>query len=128
MAWVQQFMTNIHQRSRRKKCFIRTLRVNELQLAESLIIKDMQKLLLTDKNCRQWEHQLNLFTGIIRCKERPSTDNLSYSTNFPVFIPARHYPTDLIIMECHAKVCHNGLQDTLSQVHTKFCIIKGRNM
>ena len=101
----------------------------ELQLAESLIIKDMQRLLLTDQNYKQWDHQLNLFTddtGIIHCKGRLSNTDLSYSTKFPVFILARHYLTDLIIMERHAKVCHNGLRDTLSQVHTKFWIIKGR--
>ena len=55
-----------------------------------------------------------------------SNADLSYSTKFPVFIPARHNLTDLIIMEYHAKVCHNGLLETLSQVHTKFWIIKGR--
>ena len=51
---------------------------------------------------------------------------MGYSTKFPVFIPGRHYLTDIIIIERHAKVCHNGLGDTLSQVRTKFWIIKGR--
>ena len=60
-------------------------------------------------------------------KGRLSNADLSYRAKFPVFTPARHYLTDLIIIECHAKVCHNGLRDTLvSQVRTKFWIIKGR--
>ena len=128
-AWVQRFITNIRRKSRSEKCVVGTLRVDELQLSESLIIKDMQRLLLTDKNYEQWEHQLNSFTddtGIIRCRGRLSNADLSYSAKFPVFIPARHYINDLIIMECHAKVCHNGLRDTLSQVCTKSWIIKGR--
>ena len=70
-AWVERFITNVNirRRSRSEKCVVGTLRVDELQLAESLIIRDMQRLLLTDKNYKQWEHQLNLFTddtGIIR--------------------------------------------------------------
>ena len=104
---------NIPRKSQSNKC------VDKLQLADSLIIKYMQRLLLTDKNYKQWEHQLNLFTNdteIIRCKGCLSYADLSYSTKFPVFIPARHCLTDLIIMECHAKVCHSGLRDTLPQV------------
>ena len=131
--WVQRLITNIRRRSYSRKCVVETLRVDELQLSESLIIKYMQRLLLKDKNYKQWEHQLNLFTddtGIIRCKRRLSNANLSYSTKFPLFIPARHYLTDLIIMECHAKVCHNGSRDTLvlSPVRTNFWIIKGRQL
>ena len=49
-AWVQQFIMNIRRRSLSEKCVVGTLRVNKLPLAESLIIKDMQRLLPADKN------------------------------------------------------------------------------
>ena len=80
-AWIQRFIMNIRRKSWSEKCVVGTLRVDELQLAKSLIIKDMQRLLLTDKNYKQWEHQLNLFTdhtGIIRCKGHLSNADLSY--------------------------------------------------
>ena len=55
-AWVQRFVMNIRRKSRSEKWVAGTLRVDELQLAESLIIKDMQRLLLTNQNYKQWEH------------------------------------------------------------------------
>ena len=52
-AWVQIFIMNIRRKSRSEKCVIGTLQVDELQLAESLMIKDMQRLLIADKNYKQ---------------------------------------------------------------------------
>ncbi|XP_064463564.1 uncharacterized protein LOC135374554 [Ornithodoros turicata] len=44
----------------------------------------------------------------------------------PVLLPAKHRFTDLVVVDAHHRVLHAGVQDTLSQVRSKFWILRGR--
>ena len=45
---------------------------------------------------------------------------------FPVLLPRDHYFTTLVILDCHEQVMHNGVAETLVQLHSKYCVDKGR--
>ncbi|XP_064482986.1 uncharacterized protein LOC135395827 [Ornithodoros turicata] len=44
----------------------------------------------------------------------------------PVLLPAKHRFTDLVVVDAHHRVLHAGVQDTLSQVRSKFWMLRGR--
>ncbi|XP_064482989.1 uncharacterized protein LOC135395831 [Ornithodoros turicata] len=44
----------------------------------------------------------------------------------PVLLPAKHRFTDLVVVDAHHRVLHAGVQHTLSQVRSKFWILRGR--
>jgi hypothetical protein len=45
---------------------------------------------------------------------------LPYTTRFPALLPRHHWLTTLIEQYCHERVLHNGLKETLAEVHSKF--------
>ena len=51
---------------------------------------------------------------------------LSYTTQFPLILPQNHL-TILLVRQAHEKVFHNGVRETLTQLRSKYWIIKGRS-
>ena len=45
---------------------------------------------------------------------------------FPMLLPNGHYFTKLIIAKSHEQVWHNKVQETLTQLRSRFWVIKGR--
>lgn len=78
-----------------------------------------------------WTRQLTLFEdeeGILRCRGRlDKAANLPYSTKHPILLPSNHPLTDLYINQAHARVYHNGIKETLTEVRSRFWIIRGRS-
>ena len=128
VAFILRFVKNCRKQS---KIVDTNLTVPELKEVEICVIKDMQRLIITDPNFGQLKGQLNLFVdehNLIRLKGRFNNSDLHLSTKYPILIPGKHELTTLIIKQCHHAVLHNGLKQTLAQVRTKYWIIRGRQI
>ena len=64
--------------------------------------------------------------GVLRCKGRIENSTLPYSAKFPVLLLRKHHFTNLVILNCHESVKHNGVRETLTEVRSNYWIIKGR--
>lgn len=105
---------------------------SERKIAESIPINEAQASLKKHKNFSMWEKQLFLFEddgGILRCRGRiGNASNLSYSTKYPVILPGDHHLTTLYVLQAHARVFHNGVKETLTELRSRFWVIKGRSV
>ena len=105
------------------------LNMREIIAAEHLWYKEMQmKLDEKEKSSTVWE-QLGVFKdadGVLRCKGRIQNCSIPYSAKFPVLLRRKQYFTQLVLRQSHENVKHNGVRGTLTEVHSKFWIIKGR--
>ena len=100
----------------------------DLSDAERLWIKEVQKSVFRETSLKL---QLNLFLdekGLWRCGGRLGNADLPYSTKYPILLPRDHPVTPLIVSDAHRRVLHNGLRDTLTEVRTRFWIVKGRSL
>ena len=64
--------------------------------------------------------------GIIRCYGRFTNSGLPQDTITPILLPAKERMVHLLIEDFHKKLQHVGVNHTLSQIRTKFWILKGR--
>ena len=100
----------------------------DLSDAERLWIKEVQKSVFRETFLKL---QLNLFLdegGLWRCGGRLGNADLPYSTRYLILLPRDHPVTPLIVSDAHRRVLHNGLRDTLTEVRTRFWIVKGRSL
>ena len=131
-------------------CFVRNLRIkakglkveilkgeitaDEFSEVECMWIHEVQSKTLTcqeDENIKQLEHQLGLFVdenNIVHCKGRLSNAELPYSTKFPVLILRDHYLAQLLILDSHQRVHHQGVKATLTDLRARFWIPRGRQL
>lgn len=104
---------------------------DERMAAELLLIKDAQSALKKNKKFGQWERQLTLFTDkdeVLRCRGRiGNAESVSYGAKYPILLPSDHPLTVLYIKTAHFRVFHNGVKDTLTELRSRFWIIKGRS-
>ena len=108
-----------------------TLTPEELTDAEKLWIVDSQQKLVKEREFPAWKSQFNLFLddkGLWRCGGRLGNADLPYSTKHPILLPRNHPITSLIVWDAHRRVQHNGVKETLTEVRTKYWIVKGRSL
>ena len=108
------------------------LNSEELADAERLWIVHAQVQLNRAKGFSTWQRQLDLFVdckGLWRCGGRLANADIPYGTKHPVLLP-RDYPlTSMIVREAHDRVRHNNrVKETLTEIRTKFWIVKGRSL
>ena len=99
--------------------------------AETLWIVESQYKLIENTKFELWKRQLDLFVdskGIWRCSGRLINTELPYSTKHPVLLPSNHHFTILVIMDCHKRVLHNGVKDTLTELRARFWVVRGRSV
>ncbi|XP_064394514.1 uncharacterized protein LOC135341786 [Halichondria panicea] len=104
---------------------------NERMIAEVLLIKEAQLLLRDHKNFLMWEKQLFLFEdehGVLRSRGRIANATLPYSTKHPIILPSDHPLTTMYIRQSHSRVLHNGVKETLTELRSRFWVIKGRSV
>ena len=106
------------------------LNAQEISRAERLWIIEAQKSLLEEPAFQTWKQQFGLFLedGVWRCKGRLHNADIPYTTRHPALLPKNHHVTSLIIWDCHSKVMHNGVKETLCELRSRFWIIKGRQL
>ena len=107
------------------------LSAKEVAEAKKLWIIQSQLLLTQDNKFNTWKKQFGLFldaTGIWRCGGRLSNADVPYSTKHPVLLHKDHTLASLIVKSAHARVQHNGVKETLTEIRSKYWIIKGRSL
>ncbi|CAB4044190.1 Hypothetical predicted protein, partial [Paramuricea clavata] len=102
----------------------------DIELARVLWIKELQEEMKLNENFKSWNRDLGLFTdenGTVRCKGRLSNSSLPYSAKYPILLDTAHYLTTLIVRDCHERVMHGGIKATLTELRSKFWLVRGRN-
>ena len=100
----------------------------EVQAVETLWIKEAQSCFRTDDTFKMWEHQFVLFLdeGVWRCKGRLGNADVSYASRYPALLTKEHPLAILIVKDAHSRVMHNAVKETLTEIRSKYWIIKGR--
>ena len=128
-AYVLRFVSNLKQSKMKKRLVDGVIRHEEVDCARELWIKEVQKSVYNNKNFDQVKISLSLFTddkGILRCGGRLKNAPIPYDARFPIFLPRCSRLTYLVINDCHLKVLHNGVRDTLTELRSRFWVTKGR--
>ena len=53
---------------------------------------------------------------------------LPFDARCPIFLPSDNHLTTLIIGECHRKVLHSGVKETLTELRSRFWVPRGRQV
>ena len=97
--------------------------------AEILWLQESQRSLVEEGKFEMWKKQFGLHVdenGLLRCKGRLGNADLPVSTRHPVLLCKKHPLTSLVVREAHERVMHNGVKETLTEIRTKYWIVKGR--
>ena len=89
---------------------------------------DAQRTVVGDPKIK---HQLDLFKdddGIWRSNGRIQNADVPYAAKHPILLPRSHHFTTLVVQKAHQRVGHNGAKETLTELCSKFWIIKGRSL
>ena len=103
--------------------------VELLQEARALWTREAQEELLREGNFRVWQKQLNLQPneeGLWRCVGRLKNSSLDANARAPIIVSRRHHFTKLLVRDAHRRVTHNGVKETLTELRTRYWILKGR--
>ena len=65
--------------------------------------------------------------GILRSMKRLINANLPYSTRAPIILCRKHRLSELIVLEKHTLVKHNGERQTLAEVRRNYWIPRGKS-
>lgn len=66
--------------------------------------------------------------GVYRCQGRLENSALPYEMKYPALLPAKSHMTSLIVRECHERVMHRGIKDTLTELRSRYWLPKGRQV
>ena len=91
--------------------------------AEILWIRNCQSTMVYDSNFETRKRQLGLFVddnGLWKCGGRLSNAGLPYVAKHPILLYKKCHFTALIVRHAHEGVLHNGVKETLGEVHSKY--------
>ena len=128
-AYVLRFVHNIKVHILKVVSKVESLNLDEVDKAETLWLKSCQKELVG--KTKQLNNTLGLFIdddNLIRCKGRLNLSNLPINQRNPILLPVNNILSELFIRQAHAKALHGGCKDTLTQLHNKYWILKGRSV
>ena len=126
-AYVLKFIDRLRKTPQQK--IDATIRKDDLDRAETLWLKDVQGVMEKDPRREKWYHEFGVYHdehGLLRCGGRLQNSNVPLSQVHPVLLHADHPFTALIVSDCHRRVLHNGVKETLTEVRSKYWIVKGR--
>ena len=91
----------------------------------------MQQNLCNHKDFPTWKHKLGLFkdeNGVWRCGGRMSNSSLPPSAQNPILLNPNHHLTNLLVLEAHKRVLHNGTRETLAELRSTYWVVRGRQV
>ena len=103
------------------------LSAEDLHKAELLCIKEAQKVLVSDRSFSRLKTQFGLFRDedeVWRCGGRLANADISFEEKHPILVPRNHHFALLIVQRVHARVYHHGVNETLTEVRSKYWIVK----
>ncbi|VDP93479.1 unnamed protein product [Echinostoma caproni] len=144
-AWLLRFQRFILLKtdiSNTKTLLYGSLNIRELEVAESALLRYVQRQAFSDIFDGLLRHANSFGTGVLKrssmhnlcpvmkdglLKVGGRLDNLDATQDRkrPVILPSRHPITDLIVRHYHLREGHMGLTHVLSATREKFWIIKG---
>ena len=129
-ALVIRFVRNLSAKRRGSEKIVGNLGREELFHAESLWIRSVQESLKQQKNYQQLVRELRVYEddGILRARGRLNRSDLPQETKNPILLSRYHKFTEMIILDCHKFVHHSGVSATLTELRTRFWVLKGRQL
>ena len=104
------------------------LTVADLQAAETLIVKEVQKQCLNKKQLGSL-NPVEDKNGIIRVGGRLGKSSLPKETAHPVILPRTSHVTELVVQHHHSKTAHSGRGITLNEIRASgYWIVGGRGV
>ena len=103
----------------------------EISASELLWITHVQRELTQQKGYGTLKIQLRLFcdeNGLWRCSGRLQNEGIPYAAKHPILLPRSHHFTSLVVKDAHIQVCHNGVKETLTEVRSRYWVVKGRSL
>eukprot|EP00794_Sanderia_malayensis_P017910 gene17910-biopygen12898 len=127
-AYVQRFIANLRELKAGRRPKLGALEVEEMERAERLWIKDAQDSLRGSDEFEKLSVQLGVKNedGLLVCKGRLGNADFEYRRKHPILLPKQNAFTDLVIYDCHARVHHNKLGSTLTELRRRFWVPRGR--
>ena len=98
-------------------------------MRRSFCIKSIQQEMMVKNSCKKRFESVGVYIddeGMLRCRGRIGKANIRFETRFPILLPSHNHVTELIILNAHEKIFHNGVKATLAEVRSTFWIVKGR--
>lgn len=130
-AYVIRFVNTLKGKVKKERVVLALeLTTAEVSNAEKCWIIESQRHLKEDAAFPTWEKQFNLFldAGVWRCGGRLSNADIPYSAKHPALLHKSHYLTLLIIRDAHERVRHNGVKETLTEIRSRYWIVRGRQL
>ena len=127
-SYVLKFVEQCKSRARASEIVATELTAKDVAKAEIIWVKELQKELLKHKGFPTWKRQFNLFLEgeVWRCGSRLGNSEAPYSAKHPILLIKSHHLAVLIVQDAHERVMHNGVKETLTELRSKYWIIKGR--
>ena len=64
----------------------------------------------------------------MKCQGRiDNADTVPYSSKYPILLPSDHHLTKLYVLHAHAQVLHDGVKSTITELRSRFWLVKGRS-
>ena len=122
-GWVLKFIAVL--KAKDKNSVTCRLEADDLRKAETIWIRHIQRqcfmeeyntLVLGKAGTVVYKNQILFMNDLklICCKSRLEHADLTSCSKNPILLPSKHHFTELLIMEIHQLVHHNGVQETLS--------------
>ncbi|XP_074629582.1 uncharacterized protein LOC141887215 [Acropora palmata] len=130
-ALVLRFTRKLKSKGREPRLVPVDITAEDILEAEELWIRDIQIDLTSSAKFKNWEGEFGVFSdpnGILRCGGRLGNADLSESQRHPALLDANHHVTPLILRACHERVHHNGVKETLTELRSRFWIVRGRQV
>ena len=99
--------------------------------AEKLWLIQMQESVRKSPKFKELTQQLGLYEDeikLLRCKGRLQNATIPVDARHPIILTQDHYLTELIIRDCHQRVLYNGVKETLTELRTRFWVVRGRQI
>ena len=127
-AWMRRFIYNC--RAKVKNVDRQTGKITraELDKAQQDWVSEAQSCLKQQANFDELKVKFGLVEerGTLKCMGRLQNSDLNIEAQRPIILPRDHRLTNLIILECHARIHHGGVRATLTELRSRFWVPKGR--
>eukprot|EP00794_Sanderia_malayensis_P006386 gene6386-biopygen5285 len=92
----------------------------EINSAEKCRMVGVQSALCGDPKFEKARKQLGIIQDneIWKCTGRLENSDLSVEAKYPIFLPKSHEFTELVVLDCHRRVTHDGVRSTLVEGNT----------
>ena len=128
-AWIIRFTKNIHLTNSNRN-LNKYISSDERGIVLNIWLKDNQRELVKNEKYDNIKCVLNLIAendSIIRAFGRIQRANLTDEIRKPIMLERNHKLAKLILWECHRRVKHNGVRETLVEFQAQYWVTKSKS-